>query len=69
MTCCNLHAQIDVIMEDFRLKDDTYREVMILLNEEMAKGLRRDLHRTSTVRMYPTYVRTIPDGSGNIISD
>ena len=56
--------QIDEIMKDFRLTDETYTSIMYLLNEEMRKGLTKDAHHLSTVRMFPTYVRSTPDGSG-----
>ena len=51
-------------MKDFRLTDDTYVDIMRLLDEEMSKGLRKDSHHVSTVGMYPTYVHNTPNGSG-----
>ncbi len=56
--------QIDELMNGFRLQDETYEVIMRLLEEEMNKGLRKQSHNTSTVRMYPTYVRSLPDGTG-----
>lgn len=59
--------QIDEIMKDFRLTDATYSDIMELLEKEMVKGLSKNTHASSTVRMYPTYVRNIPDGSGEAV--
>ncbi len=53
-------------MRDFRLTDETYETVMNLLDEEMKKGLGAQTHDMSTVRMFPTYVRALPDGSGTV---
>ena len=52
-------------MTDFRLTDETYERIMGLLDEEMTRGLGAQSHQISTVRMFPTYVRSVPDGSGN----
>ena len=54
-------------MKDFKLSDDTYIRLTKLLDDEMEKGLRKQTHYSSTVRMYPTYVRSIPDGSGSFL--
>ena len=51
-------------MKDFNLEDDTYSDISKLLSTEMERGLGKETHHASTVRMYPTYLRTIPDGSG-----
>ena len=51
-------------MTDFRLTDETYERIMCLLDEEMTRGLSAQSHQISTVRMFPTYVRSVPDGTG-----
>ncbi len=63
-TRARARAQIDDFMRDFRLTDETYERIMDLLDAEMRRGLGASTHRASTVRMFPTYVRSIPDGSG-----
>ena len=51
-------------MTDFRLTDETYERIMNLLDDEMKRGLGAQSHQMSTVRMFPTYVRSVPDGTG-----
>lgn len=47
-----------------RLSDETLKEVMNRFRREMENGLGRDTNPTATVKMLPTFVRSIPDGSG-----
>lgn len=47
-----------------RLSDDVLLDVMTRFRAEMVKGLGRDTHPTATLKMLPTFVRSIPDGSG-----
>lgn len=47
-----------------RLSDDVLLDVMTRFRAEMVKGLGRDTHPTATIKMLPTFVRSIPDGSG-----
>ena len=51
-------------MQEFRLDDETYRRIMTLLEEELQKGLSRENHEKADIKMFPTYVRALPDGSG-----
>ncbi|KAK3096061.1 hypothetical protein FSP39_022644 [Pinctada imbricata] len=39
---------------------------MHLLNEEMNLGLSRNSHYSADIKMFPTFVRALPDGSGKI---
>ena len=50
--------------KSFRLSDDVYRQLMYALNAEMERGLRTDTHHDATVKMFHTYVRALPNGSG-----
>ena len=59
-----VQQQIDEVMKDFRLQDETYVEIMKLLDAEMGRGLGKQTHNDSTVRMFPTYVRRVPNGQG-----
>ena len=61
---CDLVFQIDELMKDFRLTDETYMDIMKLLNEEMNKGLSKNTHHMASVKMFPTYVRSLPNGAG-----
>lgn len=49
-----------------RFSDETLRDIMSRFRREMDNGLARDTSPTATVKMLPTFVRSIPDGSGNI---
>lgn len=47
-----------------RFSDETLRDIMARFRRELEKGLSRDTNATATVKMLPTFVRSIPDGSG-----
>nr|XP_020663659.1 putative hexokinase HKDC1 isoform X1 [Pogona vitticeps]XP_020663661.1 putative hexokinase HKDC1 isoform X3 [Pogona vitticeps] len=46
-----------------RLSDEILRDVKARFQAEMVKGLGRDTNPTATIKMLPTFVRSIPDGS------
>uniref|UniRef100_A0A674IE95 hexokinase n=1 Tax=Terrapene triunguis TaxID=2587831 RepID=A0A674IE95_9SAUR len=46
-----------------RLSDETLVDIMSRFKREMHNGLSRDFNPTATVKMLPTFVRSIPDGS------
>ncbi len=50
-----------------RFSDETLRDIMARFRREMENGLGRDTNPTATVKMLPTFVRSIPDGSGELI--
>jgi hexokinase len=58
------YLQLESITKSLQLAPDQYNDVMQVLDKEMSKGLGKDSHKDATVKMFPTYVRTIPDGSG-----
>lgn len=47
-----------------RFSDETLRDIKARFRMELEKGLGRDTNPTATVKMLPTFVRSIPDGSG-----
>lgn len=47
-----------------RLSDETLLDIMGRFRSEMKNGLSRDFNPTASVKMLPTFVRSIPDGSG-----
>lgn len=47
-----------------RLSDETLVDIMTRFQAEMEKGLGKDTNPTASVKMLPTFVRAIPDGSG-----
>ncbi|NXV67950.1 HXK1 protein, partial [Molothrus ater] len=55
--------QIDKYLYAMRLSDETLLDVMARFRREMKNGLSRDFNPTATVKMLPTFVRSIPDGS------
>lgn len=70
--CCSLNnlchpvsgPQIDKYLYSMRLSDETLKDIMTRFRREMENGLSRDTNPTATVKMLPTFVRSIPDGSG-----
>ncbi|XP_056616952.1 hexokinase-1 [Triplophysa dalaica] len=55
--------KIDKYLYSMRFSDDTLRDIMARFRREMENGLHRDTNPTATVKMLPTFVRSIPDGS------
>lgn len=49
-----------------RFSDETLKDIMNRFRREMENGLERDTNPTATVKMLPTFVRSIPDGSGRV---
>lgn len=56
--------QIDKYLYSMRFSDETLKDIMNRFRREMENGLSRDTNPTATVKMLPTFVRSIPDGSG-----
>uniref|UniRef100_A0A8C4HZX9 Hexokinase-2 n=1 Tax=Dicentrarchus labrax TaxID=13489 RepID=A0A8C4HZX9_DICLA len=55
--------KIDKYLYSMRFSDDTLKDIMNRFRREMENGLGRDTNPTATVKMLPTFVRSIPDGS------
>uniref|UniRef100_A0A8C5CQV1 hexokinase n=1 Tax=Gadus morhua TaxID=8049 RepID=A0A8C5CQV1_GADMO len=55
--------KIDKYLYSMRFSDETVRDIMTRFRREMQNGLGRDTNATATVKMLPTFVRSIPDGS------
>lgn len=62
--------QIEQILTRFKLSKEVLNRVMSLMLEEMRKGLDPATHATADIKMFPTYVRTLPDGTerGDILA-
>ena len=54
-------------MKEFQLSADDYIDVMESLEVEMNRGLDERTHPTAAVRMFPTYVCSLPTGQGTYI--
>ncbi|POI35875.1 hypothetical protein CIB84_000373 [Bambusicola thoracicus] len=55
--------KVDRYLYHMRLSDDVLLDVMARFRAEMVKGLGRDTNPTATVKMLPSFVRSLPDGS------
>ncbi|XP_020663660.1 hexokinase HKDC1 [Pogona vitticeps] len=55
--------KVDRYLYHMRLSDEILRDVKARFQAEMVKGLGRDTNPTATIKMLPTFVRSIPDGS------
>ncbi|XP_062352613.1 hexokinase HKDC1-like isoform X1 [Cinclus cinclus] len=55
--------KVDRYLYHLRLSDDALLDVMARFQAEMVKGLGRDTNPTATVKMLPSFVRSLPDGS------
>uniref|UniRef100_A0A3B1JCM0 hexokinase n=1 Tax=Astyanax mexicanus TaxID=7994 RepID=A0A3B1JCM0_ASTMX len=56
-------AKIDKYLYSMRFSDETLRDIKARFRMELEKGLSRDTNPTATIKMLPTFVRSIPDGS------
>ena len=56
---------MDRFLYHMRLSDETLVDIMARFQAEMEKGLGKDTNPTASVKMLPTFVRAIPDGSEN----
>lgn len=56
--------QIDEVMKEFQVSEENYVTMMGSLEAEMERGLHRDSHASASVRMFPTYVSSLPTGTG-----
>lgn len=57
------NEQIEEILGKLKLTQDQLHKIMSLLQIEMDKGLNPETHAEATVKMFPSYVRNIPDGT------
>ncbi|CAI5774554.1 hexokinase HKDC1 isoform X1 [Podarcis lilfordi] len=55
--------KVDRYLYHMRLSDDVLLDLMARFQAEMVKGLARDTNPTATLKMLPTFVRSIPDGT------
>ncbi|XP_035812834.1 hexokinase-1 isoform X1 [Amphiprion ocellaris] len=55
--------KIDKYLYSMRFSDETLKDIMNRFRREMENGLGNDTNPTATVKMLPTFVRSIPDGS------
>lgn len=69
-SCLSTSAlQIDKYLYSMRFSDETLKDIMNRFRRQMENGLERDTNPTASVKMLPTFVRSIPDGSGRIVHE
>ncbi len=54
--------KIEKILNEFKLSDETLRQIMEILDNEMEKGLNRMTNSEADLKMLPTYVCQLPTG-------
>ncbi len=59
-----LLTQIDAATRDLVLSNDQLEKVSSLLLNEFNEGLRKETNPIACVKMFPTYVRDVPNGKG-----
>uniref|UniRef100_A0A8C3G1W4 hexokinase n=1 Tax=Cyclopterus lumpus TaxID=8103 RepID=A0A8C3G1W4_CYCLU len=61
---CHFTKQvIDKYLYSMRFSDETLKEITQRFRRELVKGLGRDTNPTAVLKMLPTFVQSIPDGS------
>lgn len=58
--------QIEAATRELVLTNDQLEKVSSLLLNEFNEGLRKETNPIASVKMFPTYVRDVPNGKGNI---
>lgn len=56
------YEKIETFVKGFKLSSLTYKRIMHLLHDEMNNGLRRNSNHMADIKMFPTFVRSLPDG-------
>ncbi|KAK3581784.1 hypothetical protein CHS0354_027250 [Potamilus streckersoni] len=57
------YEKIEAFVKGFKLSSHTYKKIMSLLNEEMNNGLHKHTNHSADIKMFPTFVRSLPDGT------
>ncbi|KAK3095458.1 hypothetical protein FSP39_014927 [Pinctada imbricata] len=63
-------CNVENVVRPFIVKDEDYKKLMGVMLEQFENGLGKDTNSTAKVKMFPTYVRDVPDGSeeGDILA-
>lgn len=51
------------VLNKYKHGDDVYQKIRDILNAEMERGLSKKTNREATVKMFVTYVQSLPDGT------
>lgn len=57
------YEKIESLVKGFKLPSTTYRQVMMLWREEMKNGLKKTSNPTADIKMFPSFVRSLPNGT------
>ncbi|XP_033757777.1 hexokinase-2-like [Pecten maximus] len=57
------YEKIENYVRGFKLSSLTYKRVMHLLHDEMNYGLLKSSNHMADIKMFPTFVRALPDGT------
>ncbi|GAB1607890.1 hexokinase-2-like [Argonauta hians] len=57
------YEKIESLVKGFKQPSAVYHKVMALWEEEMKKGLGKRSHASADIKMFPSYVRSLPDGT------
>ncbi|CAF2065766.1 unnamed protein product [Rotaria magnacalcarata] len=58
-----LNDEIEKVVSSLKLNDEQLKHIMHCLEEEMNAGLSSETHKQATIKMFPSFVRHIPDGT------
>ena len=72
IVCCRIFMiffqlsiwQIENIVRPFMLSDDDYKRIMDVMLDNFQRGLGKDTNARAVVKMFQTYVKSVPDGTG-----
>ena len=56
--------QVEQYMKPYDLTNHVYQQVGARLLYEMERGLSKQYNSEAVIKMYPTYVRALPNGTG-----
>lgn len=62
------HRQIEETLANFRLTKEMLLEVKKRMRAEMEAGLSKKTHEKAVVKMLPSFVRSTPDGTGELVT-
>lgn len=60
----NPFKQVEKLTRELNLDNDALNKVSSLLLHEFNQGLGKDTNKDAIVKMFPTFVRDVPDGTG-----
>lgn len=59
----NKDFMVENVVKPFILSDDDYKKIMDVMLDSFNQGLGKETNAKAAVKMFPTYVRSVPDGT------